>query len=185
MSRENEAKELTTEKFANFLTWLHPVREVAGDEYERLRFRLITFFSNRNCRFPDELVDETINRVCLKIGEEQIQNKVAFVYGFAKNVFLESTRKDKHHVNIDEVNVASPDIVESTSIAADVLDKCLGELSAENRTLILDYYSEQKQAKIDLHRQLSERLKTTQSALRMRIVRIKQTLKHCLEECMA
>jgi DNA-directed RNA polymerase specialized sigma24 family protein len=185
LSKDNEAKEITAEKFANFLRWLHPVSELAGEEYERLRFRLVTFFSHRNCRFPDELVDETINRVCLKIGEEQIQNKVAFVYGFAKNVFLESTRKEKHHVNIDEISVASPDVVESTSIAAEVLDKCLGELSAENRTLILDYYSEQKQAKIDLHKQLTERLKTTQTALRMRVVRIKQTLKNCLQECMA
>jgi len=49
-----------------------------------LRFRLCTFFSQRHCSFADELADETINRVILKVSEEKIESKIAFCYGVAK-----------------------------------------------------------------------------------------------------
>jgi DNA-directed RNA polymerase specialized sigma24 family protein len=150
-----------------------------------LRFRLMTFFSQRNCRFAEDLADETINRVCLKIGAEVVENKTAFVYGFAKNVFLESLRKEKNHLNIDEINVAVKEREDRNDFSGACLDKCLNELSKENKSLILEYFSEEKQAKIDLHKQISEKFETTQTALRMRVVRIKQKLKACLQECLS
>ena len=85
-------KEVTREKFASFLEWLSPDHDRAGEEYERLRFRLCTFFSQRRCSFADELADETINRVILKVSEEKIENKIPYCYGVAKNVFRESLR---------------------------------------------------------------------------------------------
>ena len=185
MPKDQAKKEVTAEQFAKFLTWLSPSVDEAGEAYERLRFRLITFFAGRNCRFPEDLADETINRVVLKIGGEVVENKTAYVYGFARNVLLESYRQTKDHVNIDDINVAAKPEETEPDEAADYLDKCLGELSAENRRLILDYFSAEKQAKIDLHKQLSEAFKTTQTALRMRVVRIKQSLRTCMQECMA
>jgi DNA-directed RNA polymerase specialized sigma24 family protein len=176
-------KEVTEEKFASFLAWLNPQGERAGEEYERLRFRLCTFFSQRHCRFSDELADETINRVILKIDEEKIENKLAYCYGVAKNVFRESLRKERDHLDIDEVAVAAK-APEEQSFSSECLDKCLAELSVENRSLILDYFSEAKTAKIELHRRISEKLEMSQTALRMRIMRIKQKLKGCVEVCM-
>lgn len=125
------------------------------------------------------MTDETINRVILKIEEETIENKQAYIYGVAKFVYLESLRKEKTHLNIDEITIAE----KSSKPSDDCLEKCLSELSGENRELILDYYSEEKQAKIKLHDQLAEKLNLTKTALRMKIVRIKQKLKICLEEC--
>lgn len=171
--------------FAGFLAWLAPDAETAGEEYERLRFRLNAFFGNRNCRFADELTDETINRVILKIGAEKIENKTAFVYGFAKNIYLESLRTERNHQNIDELKIPEKSAEPENDFSSECLEKCLGELSAENRELILEYFSENKQAKIDLHKQICEKMKLTQTALRMKIMRIKQKLKICLEECMA
>ena len=185
MPKKIENKEVTAEKFAEFLAWLAPEKEKAGEEYERLRFRLITFFSHRNCSFAEDLADETINRVILKIGAETVENKTAFVYAFAKNVYLESLRKEKKHLNIEEINVAAKEPTEETDFSSKYLDKCLDELSGENRSLILDYFSEDKQAKIDLHKTLSAKLEITQTALRMKIVRIKQKLRNCLQECLA
>jgi len=167
--------------FANFLVWLDSDSEKAGEEYERLRFRLITFFSHRKCLFPEDLTDETLNRVVIKIAEEKIENKLAYIYGVAKFVYLESLRKEKSHLNIDEVTIADS----KSNISNTCLEKCLSELSNENRELILDYYSEKKQAKIKLHNQISAQLNLTKTALRMKIVRIKQKLKSCLEECTA
>jgi len=144
-----------------------------------LRFRLITFFSHRNCVFPEDLTDETLNRAILKIEAETIGNKQAYIYGIAKFVYLESLRKEKNHLNIDEITISE----NNSKPSDDCLEKCLNELSGENRELILDYYSEEKQAKIRLHDQLAEKLNITKTALRMKIVRIKQKLKICLEEC--
>lgn len=175
-------KEITGEKFANFLEWLSPDSESAGEEYERLRFRLCTFFSQRRCRFSDELADETINRVIQKIEEEKVDNKLAYCYGVARNVYLESLRKERIHLNVDEVVIAAK-APEERSFSRECLDKCLAELSLESRTLILDYFSEVKQAKIELHRRISEGLEMTQTALRMRVMRIKQKLKICVQEC--
>ena len=70
-------QEITPEQFSSFLEWLNPDFERAGEEYERLRFRLCRFFSLRGCNFADELADETINRVVLKISAEKIDNKMA------------------------------------------------------------------------------------------------------------
>jgi DNA-directed RNA polymerase specialized sigma24 family protein len=177
-------KEVTPEKFAGFLDWLNPDRETAGDEYERLRFRLCTFFSQRQCRFADELADETINRVILKSSEEQIENKIAYCYGVAKNVYRESLRKERPHLDIDEVTVAAK-APEEPSISSECLDQCLEKLPPDSRTLLLDYFSEAKLAKIEMHRRISESLEMTQTALRMRVMRTKQKLKVCVQECMS
>jgi DNA-directed RNA polymerase specialized sigma24 family protein len=176
------AKDVTSERFDDFLNWLCADRDKAGEEYERLRFRLITFFSVRRARFPEELADETINRVTLKIGEETIENKLGFIYGVAKNIFLESLRKEKDHLNIDEINVAAPVAVQEFS--NDCLNKCLGQLPTDNRRFILDYFSESKAAKVALHREMSGSTGTSIEAVRMRVVRIKRKLKVCVEDCM-
>ena len=155
-------KEVTQEAFASFLEWLNPDRDLAGEEYERLRFRLLNFFSLRRCSFADELADETINRVILKVSEEQIENKLAYCYGVAKNVYRESLRKERTHLDIDEVVVAAP-APEEKSFSNECLDKCLAKLPPESRSLLLDYFSEARHAKIELHRRISESMAMTQN----------------------
>jgi DNA-directed RNA polymerase specialized sigma24 family protein len=176
-------KELTRERFASFLDWLSPDRDRAGEEYERLRFRLCTFFSQRQCSFADELADETLNRVILKSSAEKIENKIAYCYGVARNVYRESLRKERPHLDIDEVTVAAK-APEEPSFSRECLDKCLEKLSPDSQNLLLDYFSEAKLRKIELHRRISESMKMTQTALRMRVMRSKQKLKICVQECM-
>jgi DNA-directed RNA polymerase specialized sigma24 family protein len=175
--------ELTREKFFSFLEWLSPDTDRAGEEYERLRFRLFTFFSHRQCDLADELTDETINRVILKASEEQIESKIAYCYGVAKNVYRESLRKQRPHLDIGELQIAATG-PEEKSFPRECLDKCLQELPPENRNLLLDYFSESKLAKVELHQRISQSLKMTQTALRMRVMRSKQKLKICIEQCM-
>jgi DNA-directed RNA polymerase specialized sigma24 family protein len=176
-------REVTREKFASFLEWLSPDQNSAGEEYERLRWRLFTFFSTRRCSFADELADATINRVILKVGEEKIENKLAYCYGVARNVYRESLRKERTHLQIDDLKIAAK-APEEPSVSNECLDKCLEKLSPENRDLVLEYFSETKLAKIELHRRISESLKMSQTALRMRVMRIKQKLGICVRECM-
>jgi DNA-directed RNA polymerase specialized sigma24 family protein len=180
----NVKQEITSEQFSRFLAWLDPDADAAGEAYERLRFRLSTFFAQRQCIRADELADETINRVILKSAEEEIENKLAYCYGVARNVFRESLRNERPQAELDEVTLTAP-VPEEPSLSRECLDKCLAELPAENRNLILDYFSEVKLAKIELHRRLADGLAMTQTALRMRVMRIKQKLKVCTEECMS
>ena len=184
MPNTTSKKEVTREKFEKFLEWLNPDLDAAGEEYERLRFRLCTFFSQRQCRFADELADETINRVILKSSEEQIENKIAYCYGVARNVYRESLRSERTHLDIDEVVIAAK-APEEQSFSSECLDKCLEKLPPDSRNLLLEYFSEAKLAKIELHRRISERLEMTQTALRMQVMRAKQKLKVCVQECMS
>ena len=135
--------------------------------------------------FADNLADEVINRVAIKAGTENIENKTAYFFGVARNVLLESMRKEKFHINIDEISIAARPEIDDNDRTFNFLDKCLDELGDEKRRLILEYMSESKRAKIDLHRLISKSLNTTRTALRMRIVRIKQELRQCLQQCMA
>lgn len=183
MSDTPAKKELTREKFASFLEWLSPDRERAGEEYERLRFRLCTYFAQRQCNFADELADETINRVIIKVAEERIESKIAYCYGVAKNIYREWLRKQRTHLDIDEVAIAA-EAPEEPAFSIECLERCLAELPPETRALLLEYFSEAKLAKIKLHQRISESLKTTQTALRMRVMRSKQKLKLCVQECM-
>jgi len=57
-------------------------------------------------------------------------------------------------------------------------------LTPENRDLILDYFREQGQAKINIRKQLSERLGVNLKTLRVRAFRIKDSLKQCVLTCL-
>ena len=74
---------------------------------------------------------------------------------------------------------------EPQSFSNECLDKCLERLSTDSRDLLLEYFSETKQKKIELHQRISESLRMTQTALRMRVMRSKQKLKTCVQECMS
>ena len=58
-------------------------------------------------------------------------------------------------------------------------------LSAANRELILEYYREDKQAKIDHRIELARRAGIGLNALRIQVCRIRATLQKCVIECVA
>jgi DNA-directed RNA polymerase specialized sigma24 family protein len=176
-------KDLTPESFARFLAWLDPDRDRAGEAYEKLRFSLSTYFARRRCVYADELVDETINRVIVKI-DEPIENKMGYCYGVARNIYLESLRKERFLVDIDEVSVAAAPPPEAEDFSHECLDKCLATLPPNKREVLLQYFSEDKSRKIRMRQLISTSLKKTQTALRMEILRMKQKLTICVKQCM-
>ncbi len=182
-SNMQNTKEVTRENFEIFLNWLSPEPDKIGAEYEKLRFRLIAFFSARRCFFAEELADEVINRIVILIGREVIENKLSYIYAVARNVYLESLRKEKSHVNIDDLGLAA-DAPAEPDFSNDCLDKCLGMLPAERRELILDYFSEDKAEKIAMRRRTSKDLQINLTTLRVRVSRIKQDLARCVKDCM-
>ncbi len=89
---------VTQEDFDALLSWFDLNREVAAQKYERIRQRLIHIFTGRGCFEAEELTDETINRVTLKLPqviENYVGEPALYFYGVANHIFQEWLRKQK------------------------------------------------------------------------------------------
>ena len=61
---------LTESSFRQFLNWLNEGVDSDGEKYLEMRRRLVAYFDRKNCSSPDELADETLNRVARRLEEE-------------------------------------------------------------------------------------------------------------------
>ncbi len=173
---------LTQESFDALLDWLDPEREIAGQKYEEIRRRLIKLFTCRSCHEPEDLTDETINRVTRKLQEltsESAGDRVAYFYAVGNNVFKEYLRR--------RLPETPPTLVlQSANVEIEFacLDSCLAELPGEQRELVLTYYQDEKLAKINQRKLLAEKLGIAANALRIRAYRIRAALQNCVEQCL-
>jgi DNA-directed RNA polymerase specialized sigma24 family protein len=180
MSRKE--RDLTPEAFAKFLAMLAPEPEIAGEKYEELRRQLIKFFEWRGSLIADQLADETLNRVVKKIqdGEKIEKNILAMCLGIARYVFKEYMRHpDNRRVEIEELaKLAAPQVhqKEDDDLWLISLRECLNNLPEEDRELIIEYYQEDKQAKIDSRKALAARLGISTNTLFSRAKRIRDRL---------
>lgn len=172
---------LTQKLFEELLAWLDPDRDVAGEKYEDLRRGLIKIFTSNGCHGAEDLADETINRVTNKLSEIKKDYKgdpARYFYGVAKKIVHEDRRRPP----------APPPAPTWKSDDVDpeyeCLERCLEELSAENRELVLEYYQDEKRAKIDHRRRLAEKLGIALNALRIRAYRIRNSLESCVRTCL-
>jgi DNA-directed RNA polymerase specialized sigma24 family protein len=174
---------LTQGAFDLLLAQLDTDRQQAGTKYEALRRKLVKFFQWRGCNFPEDLTDETINRVArnLEAGED-IRHLAAYCVGIARHVFLESLRTRRHEDALQAVTYLLP-TPRDEDPRQDCLERCLQELSPENFQLIVQYYQENEQARIEARRDLALRLGIPPNALRIRAHRIRLRLQGCVEEC--
>lgn len=181
---------LTQEAFDGLLDWLDNDRERAGRKYETVRYRLIKIFSCRGCGEAEDLADETINRVSDRVPEiaqGYTGDPALYFYGVAQRVHLESMRK-KHAPESLEARpptiAAEPMIGDEIEAESECLERCMERLPAENRLLVLQYYRDEKQAKINHRKRLASELGIAVNALRIRAHRIRQTLQQCVHGCL-
>ena len=178
---------LTEEAFAKFLTGLDPDPTRAGEKYEALREALVKFLDWRGAPFPEELVDETFNRVARKLDEgEAIRDLPVYCHGVARLVFLQSLEHpDNKRVELESlppIAIPAPEPVVA-DVRRECFHHCLQELPAESRQLITAYYQEEKRQKIDNRSSLAERLGIPLNALRSRAQRIRDKLEQCIRRC--
>jgi DNA-directed RNA polymerase specialized sigma24 family protein len=185
---------LSGDGFERLLALLGPDREQAGEEYEAIRLKLVKFFHWRGFLLAEELADETIDRVCSRLGQgEQIRGSDPFLYfhGVARNVLREAWqgdhRKKRHTVGVlyrarqnpsgdpDEANEA-----QEFERKLGCLQQCLQGLAAVDEELIRRYYRDQGAAKIETRRRMAEELGVPLNALRIRIHRIRTRLAECV-----
>lgn len=168
---------------------MDPEPETAGEKYEELRRQLIKFFEWRGSFIADRLADETLNRVIKKIddGEEIEKNVLAMSLGIARYVLLESIRHpDNRRGELDELSAlaAPPDHrSDEDDLWVVCLRECLRGFSPENRQLIIEYYEEDRRAKIDTRKLLAARMEISINALFSRAKRIRDKLEQCVSSC--
>jgi RNA polymerase sigma factor (sigma-70 family) len=176
---------LTQESFDRLLAWLGPDREEAGRRYEEIRRSLIKIFICRGCREPEDLTDETFNRVVGKlheIEETYSGDRSLYFYGVANKVHLEYLRRKPAPVLPPQDD--SKEETEDSEQEYECLQRCVGRLTPVNRELVLQYYQDEKRAKIDNRKRLAEQLGIALNALRIRAHRIRSSLQKCVEECL-
>lgn len=174
-------KEYTQEAFDLLLVWLNADREQAGKKYEEIRKRLITIFTCRGCLIPEDLADETIDRVVMKIPElagSYVGDPALYFYGVVNYVFHEYIRKIPTPV--------PPPVFHSTKEVEQqytCLEQCMQQLTSKNRELVLEYYSDEGD-KIQHRKQLAVKLGIEINALRIQACRIRAVLFQCVQECL-
>jgi DNA-directed RNA polymerase specialized sigma24 family protein len=174
---------LTKEAFDALLGWLDSDRDIAGHKYEDIRRRLVKIFSCRGCAEPEDLADETINRVASKLSAIESSytgDPARYFYGVANKVYLEYRRRPIPEV---EFPPATHDEDEDIEKEFECLERCMQKLTVENRNLVIEYYQDERQAKIDHRKALAEHLGIAINALRIRAFRVRASLQECVTNC--
>ncbi len=185
---------LSQDALDTLLAWLDADRDRAGQKYESIRLRLIKIFTCRGCHEAEELADETINRVIARVDEIASGYRgdpALYFYGVSHRILLEYARKTHGpltNVPADSAAVAlgTPPLVLTQDIEPEYqcLENCLERLPAEQRDLVVRYYQQERQAKIDHRKLLATELGIAVNALRLRAHRIRLTLQRCVLDCM-
>jgi DNA-directed RNA polymerase specialized sigma24 family protein len=182
---KNSRWDLTPDAFEQLLGWLDPNRDSAGYRYEEIRYRLIRIFARRGCYEAEELADETINRVARKVKEiapTYDGDPAHYFCGVGQKVYQEYL-KEQIKQNPGEPPPSPPREDDELEVWYQCLERCLERLNPEGRDLILRYYEEVKQRKIDYRRQLAQSLGVTSTTLRIRTHRIRGGLEICIRDC--
>jgi DNA-directed RNA polymerase specialized sigma24 family protein len=181
MPLPKKSHSLQQEDFDRLLAWLDEDREHAGVAYEKVRWRLTTIFASRGCRVPEELADETIDRVSRRVADIQetyIGNRLLYFLGVANNVHHEYLKRPR----LPEPS--PPSASEDQEQTYNCLEQCLGKLTERSQHLIRQYYAEDKQTKIRLRKALADQLGISLNALRARALRVREVLQSCIERCL-
>src|SRR6185503_18383044 len=86
-----EEPRLTQLAFSRLLDWLDDGVDSQGETYLEMRRRLVSYFDRRNRPFPDDLADETLNRVSRTLEESgsiAVRPPARFCYVIARFVLL-------------------------------------------------------------------------------------------------
>jgi DNA-directed RNA polymerase specialized sigma24 family protein len=171
---------LHRESFDCLLLALDPDRRVASEEYERLRGRLVRFFEWQGAMEPDLLADTSLDRLAMKLYRgEQILDLRNYLHGIARMVLRESRNQRRREETLLEN--ASRGLSEAVPAPEEelyeALEQCLAELPADQRALMLRYYSavsHSEQVALRLH--MAEEIGISPNALRNRMLRLRTEL---------
>lgn len=180
---------MTPEAFEALLALLDSDRERAGQRYELIRRKLIRLFEWRGCAIPEDLADETIDRVSRRLFEGielRSNDPLGYFFGVAHLVYKETLRRaSRENRALETSDWLLPAPFEDDPVADprfECLRRCLDALPPQQRNLILRYH--QGENNIRNRKTLSEQLGIPMNALRIRVHRARQKLESCVHECL-
>lgn len=189
---------LTREALDKLLVCLDRNRERAASRYEIIRRKLMKYFECRRCCTPEDLADETINRVARKILEGKeiwTSDPANYFYGVARNVLKEYRTELERELSLLETIPSLTRPCENTLRQQEIefernnleqqlacLEYCLQQLSPDNRQIIVNYYQGEKGERIKNRKLIAERLGIPTNALRIRVHRIREKLEQSVNE---
>jgi DNA-directed RNA polymerase specialized sigma24 family protein len=191
---------LSEAAFHRLLEWLDEGANSHGEKYLEMRRRLQDYFDRKNCQSPDDLADETLNRVARRLEEEGIivnTTPARYCYTVAKFIFLERLdNSQRDPVSLDALSdptrnraLSSPESSESEQEQTEekqlnCIEQCLQRLEPDDRELISEYYHGEQRVKIENRQRLAARFTMTANALSIRACRIRKKLETCARECL-
>jgi DNA-directed RNA polymerase specialized sigma24 family protein len=202
--QDKKYRVLTHASFHRLLNWLNEENDdednaSGGQKYEEMRQKLISYFDRRNCRSPEDLADETLNRVALKLEEKGSITNVTpaqFCFIKARQVLHEYWRRPAlKEIALEDMPVTDPpdrhpllvanpdDEEDEQERRMRCLEHCLQNLKRQDHDLIIRYYYGEERVKIDNRQQLADELGISSKTLVVRALRIRNKLEECVERC--
>jgi DNA-directed RNA polymerase specialized sigma24 family protein len=182
------------------LAELHPDSERAGEQYEKIRQKLVKLFEWRGCAHPDECADETFNRVAQKICEGTTiwaDDPYSYFHGVALNVLREYWRSAEQAAkSLEEVAQAQGLPVDPEELLLrdmeqkekerllECLNQCLQNLPPESLYLITRYHQGEEAINKARRKELAQSLGIPLNALRIRAYRIRAAIEECVRNCL-
>ena len=188
---------LNTHAFHQLIDWLDEGTNSDGQKYLEMRRRLVAYFDRKNCSMPDELADETLNRVARRLEEEgaiESEAPAKYCYVVARFVFMEHLRQAQKTNDLLGEMRRQPLANSSPLAEADkekeiketmlnCLEQCADKLEPADREIITRYYTGKERVKIENRRALAAELGITMNALSIRACRIRDKLEGCVRQC--
>lgn len=154
-------------------------------EYESLRQALQQFFTWRGAHDAAACADETLDRVATRLAAgAEVERIRPFALGVARLVLQEEYRRvAAQPADLADREPPAPVATPHVDTRAGCLDRCLAELPAADRELVLQYYAHEHRARIDGRVALARGLGVTAETLRTRVQRIRNRLEACVRGC--
>ena len=176
---------ITQEQFDSLLAWLNADREVAGTRYETIRSGLVRIFVSKGFNDAEDMADETINRVMVRLPDIRgtYRGEPAYYFhGVARNVIRENRRRKEIAADLREIRV---DPKPERNDEHNCLGHCLQRLPINKQDLILDYYMYEGHEKIEYRKSMARQLNVTTGAFRSRAYQLRLSLEQCMRQCAA
>jgi DNA-directed RNA polymerase specialized sigma24 family protein len=183
--------EVTAEELEALLAQLGPGREQAGERYEAIRRKLVRLFEWRGCDGPEDLADETINRVARRLAEGteiKASDPYGYFCGVAHLVYKEVLRRSsRQHRALESGDWPPPVYVpeeeeEPFDRRLECLRSCLAGVPQDQRDLLLRYH--QGENNIRDRKALASELGVPLNALRIRVHRVRRKVEACVHACL-
>jgi DNA-directed RNA polymerase specialized sigma24 family protein len=177
-------------KLLSFLPRTHG--DGPGSAYERAHKRLVRFFRARGATHAEELADATFDRVARKLRSETlaVHNPSGYLLGMARRIWLEQVKLEvsqRHRLGHYQATHMHDDHDDTRARERHgaILDRCLGELAPEQRSLLMSYYQGRGQVRITGRQDLVRSLGMNPGMLRTRVHRLRARLSRRAHELLA